>query len=81
MVLCESMWSEHTELLLHTEVRWLSRGRIFELRDEETMTEVCADRGLKVLLENSNVIRFWSSGKEHPDLGKLALENFYHSLH
>ncbi len=36
--LCESMGSEHTELLLHTEMGWLLRGRIltrlFELRDE-----------------------------------------------
>ena len=36
--LCESVESEHTQLLLHIEVRWLSKGRIltrlFELRDE-----------------------------------------------
>lgn len=36
--LCKDMKSDHVQLLLHTEIRWLSRGKIlerfFELRDE-----------------------------------------------
>ncbi|XP_022162439.1 zinc finger BED domain-containing protein 5-like [Myzus persicae] len=37
-ILCESMESDHYTLIIHTEVRWLSKGRVlsrfYELREE-----------------------------------------------
>src|SRR5690606_598530 len=52
-ILCEDMGTSHTSLSLHTEVRWLSRGRVlsrlFELRNEVLVFS--AERNLE-LFEN-----------------------------
>ena len=45
--LCSAMDSEHTQLLFHTEVRWLSSGRIlqrfYELREELLLFFTCEE--------------------------------------
>lgn len=45
--LCSAMDSEHTQLLFHTEVRWLSRGRVlqrfYELRQDLLLFFTCEE--------------------------------------
>ena len=63
--LCKSMESAHVSLILHTEVRWLSRGnilsRIYELREE-----------LLILFIQENLIEFSDSLRDESWCSKLA---------
>lgn len=56
--LCSAMDAEHTQLLLHTEVRWLSRGRVlqrfYELRDELLIFLTCEESEYADFLSNEN---------------------------
>lgn len=63
--LCEEMGSQHTHLLLHAEVRWLSRGkvltRLFDLRQE-----------VKLFLQQQKNVKFQDLLSDNDWLAKLA---------
>ena len=59
-LICEDLGSDHTCLLYHTEVRWLSRGnitkRLFELRDELLVLLREKDHDFRKYLEDEEFI-------------------------
>ena len=64
-ILCEDLGSTHEAILLHTEVRWLSKGkalkRFFELRGE-----------LQIFLDSQNASEYESLFTDEFTLCKLA---------
>lgn len=62
-VLCQEMGSEHTTLLLHTEVRWLSRGkvltRMFELKEEVLAFLTIEGMSMRIYMQMMNGYLSW----------------------
>ena len=56
--LCKDMGSDHEALLLHTEIRWLSRGKVFtrlyQLRDEVRLFLLNSGSEFSVFMTDSN---------------------------
>ncbi|XP_066968245.1 zinc finger BED domain-containing protein 5-like [Macrobrachium rosenbergii] len=56
--LCKDMGSDHEALLLHTEIRWLSRGKVFtrlyQLRDEVRLFPLDSSSEFSVFMTDSN---------------------------
>ncbi|XP_076352668.1 zinc finger BED domain-containing protein 5-like [Tachypleus tridentatus] len=69
--LCESMDAEHVTLLFHTEVRWLSRGRVlsrfYELREE-----------LMIFFTSNNIeyVKFLSDERLDKYFPSISLEEY-----
>ena len=63
ITICEEMGAEHMQLFLHTEVRWLSRGRVFtrlfELREDFKFFWKGQSQSFWNQLKTSNLFHCW----------------------
>ncbi|XP_072381911.1 zinc finger BED domain-containing protein 5-like [Diabrotica undecimpunctata] len=71
-LLCKEIDSEHEHLLIHTEVRWLSRGRIltrfFKPRDEVRVE-------MKDIFNGEKIADFWATArKDYKELRDKAMK-------